>query len=131
MDNKILVQVSAGELLDKISILKIKLEMITQEDKVKHIKNELTQLEKESAKLNIEKDAALQNLFERLIQINKKLWKIEDDIREKERQKKFDGEFIELARSVYYSNDERSKIKNEINQETNSAIFEVKGYSAY
>lgn len=129
--DKILVPVSAGELLDKISILKIKLEKITQEEKLKHIKDELSALEKVSAGLNVANNPALNEQFENLIRINKKLWKIEDDIRGKERVKKFDEEFIELARAVYHSNDERSRIKNEINKLTNSDIVEVKGYEEY
>ena len=129
--NKILIPISTGELLDKISILKIKLEKIKDEEKIKLVKHEFVELEIELKKLNLDESIILKELFEKIMEVNKTLWDIEDNIRLKESQKSFDDEFIELARAVYYNNDKRSIYKNEINKLTNSFIFEVKGYNPY
>ena len=112
---QILSEISAGELLDKISILEIKLEKIINEDDKKVVKKEYDVLKKtleKSIKLNDE----LKDLYSNLKNTNTKLWEIEDKIRISEKNKKFDQNFIELARSVYFSNDQRSKIKLQINQ---------------
>ena len=129
--NKILIPISTGELLDKISILKIKLEKIKDEEKIKLVKHEFVELEIELKKLNLDESIILKELFAKLMEVNKTLWTIEDKIRVKENQKSFDEEFIDLARAVYYYNDKRSIIKNEISILTNSFIFEVKGYEQY
>ena len=125
---KIECEVSLGELIDKLSILLIKEMMIKDQEKLKHIKLEKNVLE------NILTGLKLKNVEEHLqslTDINLKLWKIEDDIREKERAKKFDQEFIELARAVYITNDERFRRKNIVNQTYSSKIVEVKSYKEY
>lgn len=122
--------ISLGELIDKISILFIKKENIKDIDKQKYINEELKLL-KQTLKNFVGDDSKVNEHLEKLININSKLWKIEDKIRECERQKKFDKEFIELARSVYFTNDERSKIKLEINNNFSSQIIEVKSYEKY
>ena len=124
------VKISYGELFDKISILEIKKNKLTNNDDLIKINYELTLLQKKlsESKINSSLIAALsQNLQD----INLKLWNIEDEIREKERNKEFDDEFIKLARDVYITNDERAKIKNEINSKLNSKVFEVKSYTKY
>ncbi len=124
-----LVNVSNGELMDKYSILLIKKEFINDSTKIKYINTEIEYL-LDNVNL-IKKNFNIDALFSELIKINKKLWVIEDEIRLKEKEKQFDKEFIELARSVYHTNDLRAKIKNEINEETNSKIYEVKSYEKY
>ena len=121
--------VSLGELLDKISILMIKKDKITDEKKLLLIKEELSFLTQTLEK-NITK-VKVKNFLEELIEINSKLWVIEDDIRELERKKQFDNTFIELARSVYITNDERSQLKLKINKDFGSKIVEVKSYEGY
>ena len=121
--------ISLGELIDKISILLIKQENIKDEEKLILVEEELGHLRKilnESIEENV-----INEYLNQLIEINTKLWKIEDDIRECERNKKFDEDFIELARSVYFSNDKRSKIKFEVNNKFGSKIIEVKSYKKY
>jgi len=122
--------VSLGELIDKISILKIKRIYIQSVKKKKLINNELTLLKK-TLKNSLGENKDIKKYLNKLIIINKKLWKIEDSIRACERKKKFDQEFIKLARSVYFVNDERSKIKFEINKKYGSQIVEVKSYETY
>ena len=124
-----LVNVSNGELMDKYSILLIKKEFINDSTKIKYINTEIEYL-LDNVNL-IKKNFNIDALFSELIKINKKLWVIEDEIRLKEKEKQFDKEFIELARSVYHTNDLRAKIKNKINEETNSKIYEVKSYEKY
>ena len=123
------ISVSLGELVDKISILQIKRKNISDKKKEKLINQELSLLEK------ILKDSLNNDLIKKylneLIKINSKLWKIEDDLREHEKNKIFDQVFIELARSVYLTNDKRSKIKLEINKKFGSQIIEVKSYTKY
>jgi len=121
------IPISLGELLDKLSILMIKSEMISDKEKLKDVAIEEKLLKGKVEALGIDSG----ELFEELLQINKKLWKIEDDIREKERKDEFDKEFIELARSVYITNDQRFDIKNRINLKFGSAIKEVKSYEEY
>ncbi len=121
--------ISIGELVDKISILKIKQDNISDKIKVKHVKKELDLLQKKLFNY-IDRDD-IQNYLDLLVNVNSKLWKIEDDIRDCENNKLFDQTFIELARSVYYTNDERAKIKSEINKKFGSELVEVKSYKEY
>lgn len=121
--------VSLGELLDKISILIIKYKKITDIQKKTYVKEELETLNT-ILKNSIEIDQ-VQEYIDKLIEVNSKLWKIEDDIRECERKKNFDQNFIDLARSVYFTNDERSKIKLQINNKFGSKLIEVKSYEKY
>ena len=121
--------VSLGELIDKISILHIKNINIKDEEKLKLIREEL-ELLNQTLNKHI-KNNDIQNYLDSLIEINSKLWVIEDDIRDCERNKKFDQTFIDLARSVYFTNDKRSEIKLEINKKFGSKIIEVKSYEEY
>ena len=121
--------VSLGELLDKISILIIKEKNIVDIQKQYHIRNELDALNK-----TLENSISLSQVkeyIEKLIEINSKLWLIEDDIRDCERKKQFDQKFIDLARAVYITNDRRSEIKLEINKKFGSKLVEVKSYEKY
>ena len=129
--NKVLIPVSIGELLDKISILQIKVENIKDGHKLRLVKQELEILKIELNKLNIENKKIINNLCNELIAVNKDLWSIEDRIRIKEKESKFDDDFLKLARSIYINNDKRYSIKNEINKAVNSSIFEVKEYEKY
>ena len=128
--NKILVEVSVGELLDKISILEIKQEKIKDTEKLKFI-NEEHSILKDQLNKNVKSDQKLNELFETLKKINVKLWIIEDDKRECEKDKDFTEKFIELSRDVHFLNDERAKIKLEINNLTSSKIKEIKEYTNY
>ena len=121
--------ISLGELVDKISILIIKQKNITDETKLDHVKKELDFLQK--TLMNYVQQKEINNYLENLININSKLWNIEDDIRECERKKLFDQTFIDLARSVYFTNDERAKVKNDINKAFGSELVEVKSYEEY
>ena len=121
--------ISLGELVDKISILIIKQKNITDETKLDHVKKELDFLQK--TLMNYVQQEEINNFLENLININSKLWNIEDDIRECERKKLFDQSFIDLARSVYFTNDERAKVKNDINKTFVSELVEVKSYGEY
>ena len=121
--------VSLGELLDKISILIIKEKNITDTQKLYHIKKELDSLNK-TLEDSISK-SKVKDYIEKLIEINSELWFIEDDIRDCERKKKFDQKFIDLARSIYITNDKRSEIKLEINKKFGSTLVEVKSYENY
>ena len=121
--------VSLGELVDKISILHIKNINIKDEEKLKLIREEL-ELLTQTLNKHI-KNNDIQNYLDLLIEINSKLWAIEDDIRDCERNKKFDQTFIDLARSVYFTNDKRSEVKLEINKKFGSKIIEVKSYEEY
>ena len=122
--------VSLGELVDKISILQIKRKNIKDRKKVKLINQELSLLKK-TLKDSLKNNQLIKKYLNELIKINSKLWKIEDDLRENERKKIFDQDFIELARSVYLTNDKRSRIKLEINKKFGSQIIEVKSYTKY
>ena len=128
--NKILVEVSVGELLDKISILEIKQEKIKNTEKLKFI-NEEHSILKDQLNKNVKSDQKLNELFETLKKINAKLWIIEDDKRQCEKDKDFTEKFIKLSRDVHFLNDERAKIKLEINNLTGSKIKEIKEYTNY
>ena len=128
--NKILVEVSVGELLDKISILEIKQEKIKNTEKLKFI-NEEHSILKDQLNKNVKSDQKLNELFETLKKINAKLWIIEDNKRLCEKNKDFTEKFIELSRDVHFLNDERAKIKLEINNLTGSKIKEIKEYTNY
>ena len=128
--NKILVEVSVGELLDKISILEIKQEKIKDTEKLKFI-NEEHSILKDQLNKNVKSDQNLNELFETLKKINAKLWIIEDDKRQCEKDKDFTEKFIKLSRDVHFFNDERAKIKLEINNLTGSKIKEIKEYTNY
>ena len=128
--NKILVEVSVGELLDKISILEIKQEKIKNPESLEFIKDEYNILKAELDK-NVKNDEKLKNLFNSLKEINSKLWIIEDDKRMCEKNKDFGEKFIKLSRDVHFLNDDRAKIKLEINNHTGSKIKEIKEYTGY
>ena len=128
--NKILVEVSVGELLDKISVLEIKKEKINDPEKLKFINDEYNILN-EQLKNNIKSDDKLNNLFKSLKEINSKLWVIEDDKRLCEKNSDFGEKFIKLSRNVHFLNDDRAKIKLEINKHTKSKIKEIKEYTNY
>ena len=128
--NKIIVEVSIGELLDKISILEIKQEKIKDPEKLKFINNEHSILE-DQFKKSVKSDDKLNNLYQSLKEINAKLWVIEDDKRQCEKDKNFGEKFIKLSRDVHFLNDDRAKIKLEINNHTGSTIKEIKEYTSY
>ena len=128
---EIQINISVGELIDKITILQIKKEKITNLEKVKKASYELELLEKSLNSFKTSKTEELRDLMNELKMINQKLWAIEDDIRLLEKNKIFKSEFIELARSVYITNDERFDIKNKINKLFSSDIQEVKSYEEY
>ena len=128
--NKIIVEVSVGELLDKISILEIKKEKIKDPEKLKFISNEHSIL-KEQLKKNVKSDDKLDKLFEDLKEINAKLWVIEDEKTDCEKNKDFGDKFIKLSRDVHFLNDDRAKIKLEMNNLTGSSIKEIKEYTSY
>ena len=130
MTAEIKVPVSPGELIDKLTILEIKAANITDATKLANVNVELKLLQEtwrgsDFAKVNIDAE------WKQLRDINKKLWDIEDDIRDKERERKFDQEFIELARAVYVTNDERAAVKKVINTKLGSKIVEEKSYAKY
>jgi len=121
------IEVSIGEIVDKLSILQIKTTFIKDEEKLKNVKTEYDYLyDIVFNEMKIE-----QSDFLDMVSINQKLWKIEDDIRDKERDKTFDDEFIQLARSVYFTNDERAEVKKKINLKYGSMFVEEKSYSDY
>ena len=128
--NKILVEVSVGELLDKISILEIKKEKIKDPVKLKFITDEHSIL-KDQLDQNVKSDDKLNNLFRSLKEINVKLWVIEDDKRMCEKNSDFTENFIKLSRDVHFLNDDRAKIKLEMNNHTGSKIKEIKEYTSY
>ena len=128
--NKILVEVSVGELLDKISILEIKKDKIKDQEKLKFIINEYEIL-KEQLDKNIKTDEKINKLYQSLKEINAKLWVIEDDKRQCEKESDFGEKFIKLSRDVHFLNDDRAKIKLEINNLTGSKIKEIKEYTSY
>src|SRR5580692_8701442 len=128
--NEIKVPISPGELLDKITILRIKSQRMSDPAKVANVRLELRTLEdtwsaSAYAKIDMEAD------INALLAVNERLWEIEDDIRDKERAQTFDAEFIRLARAVYFENDERAAIKRRINTALGSGIVEEKSYRAY
>ena len=121
--------ISLGELVDKISILMIKKKNISDSIKLQHVNKELEFLQKTLKKYISEEE--INEFLLKLVNINSKLWDIEDDIRECERKKLFGQTFIDLARSVYFTNDERAKVKNDINKTFGSELVEVKSYEEY
>jgi hypothetical protein len=130
------IEISNGELLDKITILKIKLIKIKDDDKRKHLVEEHDLLVAKMMVLtdlfdNKDDEGEYLKLFDQLFSVNERLWRIEDQIREKESKNIFDKDFIELARSIYFINDVRSIIKKSINELTKSNIVEIKQYSRY
>jgi len=128
--NTILVEVSVGELLDKISILEIKKEKIKDSEKLKFINDEYEVL-KDQLDKNVKSDEKIDKLFQSLKEINAKLWVIEDDKRLCEKNSDFSEKFIKLSRDVHFLNDNRAKIKLEINHHTGSKIKEIKKYTTY
>ena len=128
--NKILVEVSVGELFDKISILEIKKEKIKDSEKLKFINNE-HQILKKQLDNNVKSNENIEKLFKSLKEINAKLWIIEDDKRFCEKNSDFGEKFINLSRNVHFLNDDRAKTKLEINQQTKSKIKEIKEYTKY
>ena len=128
--NKIIAEVSVGELLDKISILEIKKEKIKDPEKLKFILNEHSIL-KDQLEKNVKSDDKLNKLFQDLKEINAKLWIIEDQKRDCEKNKDFGEKFIKLSRDVHFFNDDRAKIKLEMNNHTGSSIKEIKEYTSY
>ena len=128
--SKILIQTSAGELIDKITILEIKKEKISDKKSLEIINTEYESL-KNSIKENIKINEEIKKLWSELKRVNQSLWEIEDEIRLSEKNKNFDERFIELARSVYKNNDNRANIKLKINKLTGSVIQEVKQYTKY
>ncbi len=128
--NQILIPISPGELLDKITILQIKAERIDDAAKVANVKTELEMLE-QVWRDNVDSDATIEALTAELKAVNEKLWEIEDDIRDEERNKRFGERFIELARAVYVTNDERADAKKRLNLHLNSTIVEEKSYQDY
>ena len=128
--NKILVEVSVGELLDKISILEIKKEKIKDLEKLKFINDEYSVL-KDQLNKNVKSDKKLSELFNSLKEINSKLWVIEDNKRLCEKNSDFGEKFIKLSRDVHFLNDDRAKLKLEVNNYTGSKIKEIKEYTSY
>ena len=128
--NKILVEVSVGELLDKISILEIKKEKIKDLEKLKFINDEYSVL-KDQLNKNVKSDEKLSELFNSLKEINSKLWVIEDNKRLCEKNSDFGEKFIKLSRDVHFLNDDRAKLKLEVNNHTDSKIKEIKEYTSY
>jgi hypothetical protein len=129
MEN-IRVPVSPGEVLDKITILEIKSERMSDPEKVANVRVELSLLQ-ETWSQAVAEDDVIRDLHAQLKEINEGLWEIEDDIRDKERVKEFDARFIELARSVYFTNDRRSEVKKKLNLHLGSQIIEEKSYQDY
>ena len=128
--NEVLIPISPGELLDKITILQIKAERIADPVKVANVKTELEMLSKVWSEA-VEVDAEITTLTAELKAVNQALWEIEDDIRDEERNKRFNERFIELARAVYVTNDERANAKKKVNLHLNSTIVEEKSYQDY
>ncbi len=130
------VDVSNGELLDKVSIIKLKMENISNPTKRRHIRKEHDKLVAQMMELtdsikDVELEAQYLNLYDQLLSTNEKLWHLEDRIREKEKRNIFDQDFIDIARAIYYMNDARAGIKKEINELTQSPLVEVKSYLEY
>jgi hypothetical protein len=126
----VLVEISVGELLDKISILEIKLVRIKDSAKIKYIQKELEQLTQIKNQLHFN-DKRVSEVYIKLKEVNEILWRIEDELRDHERKHDFGADFIQLARKVYFKNDLRSALKKQINQLTNSNLYEEKSYQEY
>ena len=127
---KITCEISIGELIDKISILKIKETKLTNDDLIKEVKNEKKELLSTLSALNLDREI-IDPILKSLTKVNSLLWDIEDNLRNFEKQDKFDDEFVETARKVYKLNDERFSLKNTLNLEFDSNIKEVKSYEKY
>ena len=127
----LMIPVSLGELIDKITILEIKLSNIEDAQKLKNVQTEYDLLTQLSDYQNVKNDRDVVECKQNLYNVNLKLWKIEDALRDREKEQKFDADFIYLARSVYITNDERSKIKKSINIKYGSSIIEEKSYKNY
>ena len=125
------IEVSNGEILDKITILVIKSKKITDPIKLININNELDELQPFLDVVGYESNSTVNSLVKELESVNEKLWDVEDKLRDKERSKQFDDEFIKLARDVYFTNDERARIKKNLNEVTNSKLVEEKSYQKY
>ena len=125
------IEISTGELMDKLSILEIKMQRIEDPNKSANVEKELKKLNKHFQGLLDQYGEPIKNHYLELSKINKILWDIEDNIRKKEAAEEFDSEFVELARSVYITNDQRAKVKKSINLFTNSELLEEKSYSQY
>ena len=125
------IEVSNGEILDKITILVIKSKKITDPIKLKNINNELDELQPFLDVVGYESNSTVNSLVKELESVNEMLWDVEDKLRDKERSKQFDDEFIKLARDVYFTNDERAQIKKNLNEVTNSKLVEEKSYQKY
>ena len=125
------IETSNGELLDKLSILELKQKNISDDKKLANVKVEFEELNPLALIIFKENPPIISELYLKLSQINAKLWKIEDDIRQCEREKSFDSKFVQLARDVYYTNDIRSELKKEINILTKSGLIEEKSYEDY
>ena len=123
------VEISNGELLDKFSILEIKMGNITNPSKLANVENEYRELTNDCT--NLLRDSKISSLYAELKSINQKLWVIEDDIRDCERSKDFGPQFVSLAREVYFTNDDRARIKKEINLASGSSLVEEKSYQDY
>jgi hypothetical protein len=123
------VEISNGELLDKFSILEIKMGNITDPSKLINVENEYRELSNDCTDLL--RNSSISTLYSELKSINQRLWTVEDDIRECERRKDFGQEFVSLAREVYFTNDERARVKKEINLASGSSLVEEKSYQAY
>jgi hypothetical protein len=128
---EILIPISPGELLDKITILRIKVARIADAEKLSNVKKELAMLEAVWTEAVPQNDDTVRQLTDELTDINEKLWDIEDDIRDEERNKRFGERFIELARSVYVTNDQRADAKKKLNLHLGSVIVEEKSYQDY
>ena len=127
------IEVSNGEIIDKYTILEIKLSKIKDIQKLKNINHEYDEITPDVKRIyaGVSDENGLKTLQDKLLTINKKLWKIEDDIRECERSKDFGQTFVDLARAVYFTNDDRSDVKKEINVFTGSNLVEEKSYEDY
>ena len=125
------IEVSNGEILDKITILLIKSKKITDQTKLKNINNELNELVSFLDIVGYKTNVTVYDLVTELETVNEKLWVVEDKLRDKERSKQFDEEFIQLARDVYFTNDERARIKKRLNEVTYSTLVEEKSYQKY
>jgi len=130
LTTSVTVEIAPGELIDKITILEIKIQRITEEAKLQNVRTEWTALTK-SRDANLPRSPELEELTTELKKVNEKLWIIEDDIRNYERQKDFSDEFIRLARAVYFNNDDRARLKRSINELLGSTIIEEKSYATY
>ena len=125
------VEVSNGELMDKLSILELKLKNITDPKKLRNVNTEYNELNPLAQQLFKKHNPTINVLYQKLAEINGKLWIIEDEIRQRERDKDFGPQFVKLARDVYFTNDVRSNLKKEINVLTNSGVIEEKSYKDY